>query len=73
MNAWAILVDGNIAISTVAPTDVGAMAIWLVAVHGAAVSQDTPDGNIREVFDILREQQSVSIECCPIELRRALQ
>lgn len=62
MSAWAIVVDGEIDIRTVAPTDIGAMVNWLVVSAGAIIQQGVTDENVRLWFGH-----------CPVEVRRVLQ
>lgn len=73
MTAWAIIVDGEVDIRTVSPTDVGAMVNWMIVSCGAIVQHGVTDENVREAFVVMQEHATASVECCPVEVRRALQ
>lgn len=74
MSAWAIVVDGEIDVRTVMPTDIGAMVNWLIVSCGAVVQQGVTDENVRAAFAAMLDHVGAdSIECCPVEVRRVLQ
>jgi hypothetical protein len=73
MSAWAIIIDGEIDIRTVMPTDISAMVNWIVVSCGAIIQQGVTDQNVRAAFDAMKEKAGASVECCPVEIRRALQ
>ena len=73
MSAWAIIVDGEIDIRTVSPTDIGAMVNWLVVAFGAVACGRVSDDDVRSAFATMRGQTNTSVEVCPVEVRRALQ
>lgn len=73
MTAFAIVIDGEIDIRTVSPTAIGAMVNWLVVTCGAIVQHGVSDNAIRDAFQTVAGNTKKSVECCPVEVRRALQ